>query len=241
MYLVSPPKTVADILWASSQTTRSHRQSGAWSFCWTSSLRESLSRRAMDEVVLEEPVAGAGGLELVVGEDLERQVEAPVELVLPLLGEAAGADDEAALEVAAGDQLLDEQARHDGLPGAGVVGEQEAQRLPGQHGLVDRGDLVRQRIDHRGVDGEHGVEEVREADALRLGDEAEEGAVAVEAPGAALLDEFQAGLVVAVEQLVGDLAGGGLVGEFEGLGAEPLDAKGALDDALRSRDGLPML
>ena len=49
-------------------------------------------------------------------------------------------------------------------------------------------------------------------------------AVAVEAPGPALLDDFEAGLVVAVEQLVRDLAGGRLVGELEGLGAEPLHA-----------------
>ena len=43
-----------------------------------------------DEVGLQEPVAGARGFELVVGEDLEGQVEAAVELVLPLLGQAAG-------------------------------------------------------------------------------------------------------------------------------------------------------
>ena len=76
----------------------------------------------------------------------------------------------------------------------------------------------------RGVDREHGVEQVREADAVRLGDQAEERAVAVEAPGPALLDDLEARLVVAVEQLVGDLAGGGLVGELQRLGAEPLDA-----------------
>ena len=178
----------------------------------------------MTRFVLEEPVAGARGLELVVGEDLEGQVEAAVELVLPLLGEAAGADDEAALEVAARDQLLDEQAGHDRLAGARVVGEQEAQRLARQHRLVDRRDLVRQRLDERGVDREHRVEEVRQADAVRLGDEAEERAVAVEAPGPALLDDLEARLVVAVEQLVRDLAGGVLVGQLERLGAEPLDA-----------------
>ena len=44
-----------------------------------------------------------GRLELVVGEDLEVQVEAAAQLVLPLLGQAAGADDEAALQVAAHD------------------------------------------------------------------------------------------------------------------------------------------
>ena len=59
-----------------------------------------------DEVGFEEPVAGARRLQLVVGENLERQMEAAVEFVLPLLGEAAGADDEAPLQVAAGDQLL---------------------------------------------------------------------------------------------------------------------------------------
>ena len=224
MYLISPPKNVADILCASSQTTRSQRQSGAWSFSCTSSLRESLSRRAMTRFVLQEPVAGAGGLELVVGQDLERQMEAAVQLVLPLLGQAARADDQAALEVAAGDQLLDQQAGHDRLAGARVVGQQEAQRLARQHRLVDGRDLVRQRLDERGVDREHRVEQVREADAVRLGDEPEQRAVAVEAPGPALLDDLEPRLVVAVEQLVRDLAGRRLVDELEGVGAEPLDA-----------------
>jgi hypothetical protein len=38
------------------------------------------------EIVFEEPVACAGGFELVVGQDLEGQMEAPAQLVLPLLG-----------------------------------------------------------------------------------------------------------------------------------------------------------
>ena len=79
-----------------------------------------------DQVGLDEPVSGAGGFQLVVGQDLERKLESTVQLVLPLLGEAAGADDQAPLQVAAGDQFLDQQARHDGLARAGVVGEQEA-------------------------------------------------------------------------------------------------------------------
>ena len=37
-----------------------------------------------DEVRLQEPVAGAGGFELVVGEDLERKLKPAVQLVLPL-------------------------------------------------------------------------------------------------------------------------------------------------------------
>jgi hypothetical protein len=58
------------------------------------------------EIVLQEPVARAGGLELGVGQDLEGQVKTAVQLVLPLLGQAAGTDHQAALEVTAGDELL---------------------------------------------------------------------------------------------------------------------------------------
>ena len=168
---------------ASSQTIRSQRQSGACSFCLHVLVARELVEPGDDQVGLQEPVAGARGLQLVVGQDLEGQVEAAVELVLPLLGQAAGADDQAALQVAARDQLLDQQPGHDRLARAGVVGQQEAQRLARQHRLVDGRDLVRQRLDDRGVDGQHRVEEVGQADALRLGDQAEEGAVAVEAPG----------------------------------------------------------
>ena len=74
------------------------------------------------------------------------------------------------------------------------------------------------------MNGEHRVEEMRETDALRLGDEPKQVSVAVEAPRPTLLDDFDARLVVAIEQLVGDLARRVLVGEFERLGAEPLDA-----------------
>ena len=175
-----------------------------------------------DEVRLQKPVAGTSGFELVVGQNLERQLESPVQLVLPLLGETAGTDHQAALKIAAGDQLLDEQPGHDGLAGARVVRQQEAERLPRQHGFVHRGDLVRQRLDHRGVHGKHGVEQMREADALCLGDQAEQCTVAVEAPRPADLDDLQLRLVVTVQKLVGDLAGGRLVGQLERFGAEPL-------------------
>ena len=70
---------------------------------------------------------------------------------------------------------------------------------------------------------QHRVGQVRQADAVGLGDQPEQGAIAVEAPGAALLGDLQAWLVVAVEQFVGEPAGRCLVGQFQGLGAEPLD------------------
>ena len=145
-----------------------------------------------DEVVFEEPVAGARRFELVIGQDLEGKLETAVKFVLPLLGQAAGADDEATLQVAARDQFLDEQTGHDGLACAGIVGEQEAQRLTREHGLVDGRDLVRQRLDERGMYREHRVEQMRETDTMRLRDEAEQMAVAVEAPGAAVLNDLRA-------------------------------------------------
>ena len=97
----------------------------------------------------------------------------------------------AALQITARDHLLDEHPRHDGLAGARVIGEHKAKRLTGQHGFVDRGDLMGQRLDDRGVHGEQRVEEMRKADALRLGDQAEQRAVAVEAPRPAGLDDLE--------------------------------------------------
>ena len=174
----------------------------------TSSLRDELVEPGDDEVGFQEPVAGARRFELVVGQDLERQVEAAVELVLPLLGEAARADDQAALQVAAGDQLLDQEPGHDRLAGAGVVGEQEAQRLARQHRLVDGGDLVRQRLDDRGVDGQHRIEQMREADAVRLGDQAEQARRRRRSSRAGPRSTTSSrGSSCAVQQLVGDLAG----------------------------------
>ena len=122
-----------------------------------------------------------------------------------------------------------------------IVGENEAQRLAGEHGLVDGGDLVGEWVDERGVDRQDRVEEMRQPDAVRFGDEAEECAVTVETPGATLFDDFDPGLVVPVEEPVGDSSGGVLVGELQGGGAEPLDAddghQGVGEDAPDRRVG----
>src|SRR5262249_42183118 len=80
------------------------------------------------------------------------------------------------------------------------------------------------------------------ADALRLGDQAEQRAVTIEAPRAALLHQVKPGLIVAIEQLVCHLAGGRLVGDLQCLGAEPLDAddrdEGVGEDATDGGVGL---
>ena len=104
--------------------------------------------------VLREPVPGPGRFQRVVGQDLERELEAAVQLVLPLLDETAGADDQAAVQVAPRDQLLDEQPGHDRLPRPGIVGQEEPQGLTGEHLAIDGGDLVGQRVDQRGMDGQ---------------------------------------------------------------------------------------
>ena len=126
----------------------------------------------MTRRLLDEPVAGAGGFELVVGHDLERQVKPLVEFVLPLLDEIAGANDQAAVQIASGHQFLDEQAGHDRFAGARIVGQQKPERLPGEHLAVDGGDLVRERLDERSVDGQQRVEQVCEPDAVGFGEPA---------------------------------------------------------------------
>ena len=70
-------------------------------------------------------IAGAGGGDTVVGQDLEGQLKSQEQFVLPLLGEVAGTDDQAALQVATQHQLLDEKASHDGLARTWVIGQEE--------------------------------------------------------------------------------------------------------------------
>ena len=98
------------------------------------------------------------------------------------------------------------KSRHDRLARARIVGEQEPQRLTRKHRLVDGRDLVRQRLDERRMHGQHRIEEMRQTDAMRLRNQAEQVPVTVEAPRAAVLDDLEARLVVAIEQLVGNAA-----------------------------------
>ena len=198
-----------------------------------------------DQVGLQKPVAGARRGRLVVGEDLEVQVEALVQLVLPLFGQAAGAHHQAALQVAAGDQLLHQQAGHDRLASTGIVGQQKAQRLPRQHRFVHRGDLVRQRFHQRRVHRQRGVEQVREVDAQRLRYQPKQLAVAVEAPRPPLLDHLQARFVVAVEDLAAQLAARPAIGELKCVRPEPAHAhdgdQGIGQDAAHGGGGLQVL
>ncbi len=66
--------------------------------------------------------------DVVALDDHELLVELLLQFALPLEGEVGGADDQNALDETAQLQFLDEQPGHDRLAGAGVVGQQEADR-----------------------------------------------------------------------------------------------------------------
>ena len=149
---------------ASSTTTRSHSDSlelGQQVLV----ARELVHARDQQRVLLERRRA-EDGVDELRREDLEAQPELEVQLVLPLLDEAAGRDDQAALDVLAEDQLLDVEPGHDRLAGARVVGEQEPQRRARQQLAVDGAELVGQRLDVARRDREHRVGQAGELDPL---------------------------------------------------------------------------
>ena len=131
--------------WASSTTIRSH--SVCPSSASSSSLRASWSIRAISSGRSSKAEPPKARLGEIGAEEVEAQAELEEQLVLPLLDQAAGGDDQAALDVVAQHQLLDVEPGHDRLAGAGVVGEEEAQRSARQQLAVDRPDLVGQRLD----------------------------------------------------------------------------------------------
>jgi hypothetical protein len=157
-------------------------------------------------VALDERVAGDRGFDLIARQRVETQTEFLRKFVLPLLDEITGSDDQAAVEIAADQQLLDKQARHDGLAGAGVVGEQEAEWLSRQHLAIDRGDLLRQRLDLRRADRKIRIKQVRQTDALRFGGEPQQAAVGVERIRTPGLDKFERCFLAAIDQTFADAA-----------------------------------
>ena len=75
------------------------------------------------------------------------------------------------------------------------------------------------------MDGQERIEQVGKLDAVGLRNEAEQGAIPIEAPGPAFRDHFERGLAIPVEQFVAKMPGGILVRHLDGDGAEPLDVE----------------
>jgi hypothetical protein len=134
------------------------------------------------QIVILEDVS-AGRRCVTAGEDKEGQAELLEQLVLPLINQASGGDDEHAASVCPHDQFADVEPGHDRFAGPGIVGEYVAKRLAGKHRLVNGGDLVRKGIDVRRVNGHHRIEEKGQVDPLGLASELERCCVAVEGPG----------------------------------------------------------
>ena len=173
-------------------------------------------------IPVAERIARPRVLDHVAGEDVELEIELLAEFVLPLLNQAARRDDEAAFEIAAGDQLLHQQPGHDRLAGAGIVGEEEAKRLPRQHLAIDRRNLVRQRIDQTRVDRQIRVEIMRQLDAVGFRHEAQQCAIGVERPWPPVLLDLETVLVVPVENGLGHRAVVIAVNDVDRLIADPV-------------------
>ena len=120
-------------------------------------------------------VPGVDELLLIDGreDDVERLAEPAKHLVLPLDGQRRGAENQHPVDGLAELHLLDEQAGHDGLAGAGIVRQQEPQPGLREHPEVDRLDLVRKSADARKAHGKLAIVRVGQTDAGRLYEEPE--------------------------------------------------------------------
>lgn len=122
------------------------------------------------------------------------------------------------------------------MPAAGLIRQQKAEGLAGQHVAVDAGDLVGQRFDQRGMDRQDRVEQVGQVDAVGLGRQPEQLPIGTEAPGLPDLDRFQVGFIGAEQQLRARLAIAALVEQLHRGRAVPLH----IDDGYRLAGNNPL-
>ena len=173
--------------------------------------------QANDEIiqVLEGISARRGGFEFF-GEHAKFQPELLEHFVAPLLNQTAWSDDHHPARVGPHDEFTDVKTRHDGLSGSGIVRQHEAQRLTRQHGFVNGGDLVRQRVHVGRVDGHHRVEKKSQVDALGFHGQLERLAVPVEGPGPLGSCHADSGFVAAVQKPVLERSGLSLIDQCDG-------------------------
>ena len=148
----SPEKKDADILWASSQTIRS--QSDCSSLAWSVSSRLSLSRRQITREFSwnQLPVRADSSLSFVMISNgkWKRRSSSSCHCSARLPGQTIMQRCRSPRTISS---LMSSPVMMV-LPDAGVVGQQVAEGLAGQHLAVDGRYLVRQRLDHRSVDGQ---------------------------------------------------------------------------------------
>ena len=113
-------------------------------------------------------------------EHQELLVELLAHLALPLEGQVRGTDHQDALDQAPQLEFANQQPRHDGLSGPGVVGQQEPHGGGLEQVFVDGFQLVWERIDLGDGETEIGIELVGDAQGVGLEAESQEAAVAVE-------------------------------------------------------------
>ena len=86
---------------------------------------------------------------------------------------------------------------------------------------------MRKGIDKGSMDRQERVKQVRQPDSVRFGQQAEQCAVAVEAPRPACLRNLERRLPIAIEQLVAETTGRVFERDFDGDSAKPLNVKDA--------------
>ena len=134
-----------------------------------------------DHAVAFHPLVDAELLaDVLAFHDQEFRVELFLQFALPLKGEVGRADDQNALGEPAEFQFPNEEAGHNGFAGAGVVSEQESHPGELQEVVVNRLELMGQRVDPRDRQTEVGIELVGDPKSVGLESETEQPAVAVE-------------------------------------------------------------
>jgi hypothetical protein len=124
-------------------------------------------------------VDAVGGFQVLAPQDVKPFPETVPHLPLPLEGQVGRDDDEGALDQSPEFQLLEEQSGHDGLSGAGVVGQEKTDAGEREDGIVDGFQLVGERVHAGDREGKVRVVLVGQAQAGGLQAEAEAVGVAV--------------------------------------------------------------
>lgn len=116
----------------------------------------------------------------VSSNDLEIFAKLISELALPLKRKVRWRHDQDAADETSDLQFLDQQARHDRLPGPGIVGEQKTDARQTEEVLVNRLELMRKRIDTCYRETEVGIVFIGETQPHRLDSETEARGISVE-------------------------------------------------------------